>query len=55
MKIFEEIVHDQVSAFIKETVFLNDRQSDFFFLFFSICLDDPHLTNEHRTQDCIAS
>ena len=27
----------------------------FFFLFFSICLDVPHLTNEHRTQDCIAS
>ena len=27
----------------------------FFFNFFSICLDVPHLTNEHRTQDCIAS
>ena len=27
----------------------------FFFFFFSICLDVPHLTNEHRTQDCIAS
>ena len=27
----------------------------FFFFFFSIWLDDPHLTNEHRTQDCIAS
>ena len=26
-----------------------------FFFFFSICLDVPHLTNEHRTQDCIAS
>ena len=26
-----------------------------FFVFFSICLDVPHLTNEHRTQDCIAS
>ena len=29
----------------------------FFFFFFSssICLDVPHVTNEHRTQDCIAS
>ena len=27
----------------------------FFFFFFSIWLDVPHLTNEHRTQDCIAS
>ena len=26
-----------------------------FFLNFSIWLDVPHLTNEHRTQDCIAS
>ena len=25
------------------------------FFSFSICLDVPHLTNEHRTQDCIAS
>ena len=25
------------------------------FCFFSIWLDVPHLTNEHRTQDCIAS
>ena len=27
----------------------------FFFVFFSIWLDDPHLTNERRTQDYIAS
>ena len=27
---------------------------DFIYLF-SICLDVPHLTNEHRTQDYIAS
>ena len=27
----------------------------FFSFFFSICLDVPHLTNEHRTQDGIAS
>ena len=27
----------------------------FFLFFFSIWLDVPHLTNEHRTQDCIAS
>ena len=26
-----------------------------FFFSFSIWLDVPHLTNEHRTQDCIAS
>ena len=26
-----------------------------FFFFFSIWLDIPHLTNEHRTQDCIAN
>ena len=26
-----------------------------FFRFFSIWLDAPHLTNEHRTKDCIAS
>ena len=25
------------------------------YLFFSIWLNDQHLTNEHRTQDCIAS
>ena len=25
------------------------------FLFLSICLDVQHLTNEHRTQDCITS
>ena len=25
------------------------------FYFFPIWLDVPHLTNEHRTQDCIAS
>ena len=30
-------------------------RKSFFFLFFSIWLDVPHLTNEHRTQDCIAS
>ena len=29
MKIFEKIVHDQVSTFIKENAFLNDRQSGF--------------------------
>ena len=36
---------------------LQQELTDFFFFsfFFSICLDDPHLTNEHRTQDCIAS
>ena len=33
MKIFEKIVHDQVSAFIKESDFLNDRQSGFRKLF----------------------
>ena len=27
----------------------------FSLLFFPICLDVPHLTNENRTQDCIAS
>ena len=27
----------------------------FFFFFFLFVLDVPHLTNEHRTQDCIAS
>ena len=27
----------------------------FFFFFLSIWLDDPHLTNEHSAQDCIAS
>ena len=27
----------------------------FFFFLFSILLDVPHLTNEHRTQDCIAT
>ena len=26
-----------------------------FFIFFLFVLDVPHLTNEHRTQDCIAS
>ena len=33
MKIFEKIVHDQVSTFIKENSFLNDRQSGFRKLF----------------------
>ena len=35
-------------------VFKNSKLpiTDIFFL--SICLDVPHLTNEHRTQDCIA-
>ena len=33
MKIFEKIVHDQVSTFIKENTFLNDRQSGFRKLF----------------------
>ena len=32
-KIFEKIVHDQVSTFIKENTFLNDRQSGFRKLF----------------------
>ena len=27
MKIFEKIVHDQVSVFVKENSYLNDRQS----------------------------
>ena len=33
MKIFEKIVHDQVSTFIKENTFLNDRPSGFRKLF----------------------
>ena len=33
MKIFEKLVHDQVSTFIKENTFLNDRQSGFRKLF----------------------
>ena len=33
MRIFEKIVHDQVSTFIKENTFLNDRQSGFRKLF----------------------
>ena len=33
MKIFGKIVHDQVSTFIKENTFLNDRQSGFRKLF----------------------
>ena len=33
MKIFEKIVHDQVSTFIKENTFLNDTQSGFRKLF----------------------
>ena len=33
MKVFEKIVHDQVPAFIKESEFLNDRQSGFRKLF----------------------
>ena len=33
MKIFEKIVYDQVSTFIKENTFLNDRQSGFRKLF----------------------
>ena len=33
MKIFEKIVHDQVSEFIKESKFLSDRQSGFRKLF----------------------
>ena len=33
MKIFEKIVHDHVSTFIKENTFLNDRQSGFRKLF----------------------
>ena len=37
------------------TCHVNDRKAIFFFFFFSIWLDDPHLTNEHRTQDCSAS
>ena len=33
MKMFEKTVHDQASAFIKESEFLNDRQSGFRKLF----------------------
>ena len=33
MKIFEKIVHDQVSVFVKENSYLNDRQSGFRKLF----------------------
>ena len=33
MKIFEKIVHDQVSEFIKESEILSDRQSGFTRLF----------------------
>ena len=29
MKFFEKIVHDQVSVFVKENSYLNDRQSGF--------------------------
>ena len=48
----------------KKILMENIKESDFYvesygesccFFFFSICLDVPHLTNEHRTQDCIAS
>ena len=33
MKFFEKIVHDQVSVFVKENSYLNDRQSGFRKLF----------------------
>ena len=33
INIFEKIVHDQVSTFIKDNTFLNDRQSGFIKLF----------------------
>ena len=41
----------------KETEIEKNDPDELFFSFFflSIWLDDPHLTNEHRTQDCIAN
>ena len=33
----------------------SDKKKSSFFFFFLFVLDVPHLTNEHRTQDCIAS
>ena len=40
---------------LKEKPDLQKNQFVNFFFLFSIWLDDPHLTNEHRTQDCIAN
>ena len=48
--IYAKIRSNTSFAYIK-----NIERSIAFFLFFSICLDVPHLTNEHITQDCIAS
>ena len=49
MKIFEKIVHDKVSAFIKEIDFLNDRQSDIRKLFSTttVVLDVSETILEH--------
>ena len=41
------------NVFFSSTTDLYYKNSIFFS--FSIWLDVPHLTNEHRTQDCIAS
>ena len=40
MKMFEKIVHDQISVFVKENSYLNDRQSGFRKLFSEIILEE---------------
>ena len=51
-----ELISEQWLFFLFESRFGFYVEEVFFFSFFFLfVLDVPHLTNEHRTQDCIAS
>ena len=43
----------KISSEIKH--YYNQSNKIFKIFFFSICLDVPHLTNEHRTHQCTTS
>ena len=52
-KIFEKCIYNSLYSYLESN---NILSKSFFFLFsFLFVLDVPHLTKEHRTQDCIAS
>ena len=67
-KLFQQVLHAQIKSNLanedigepaaqRQILFSKGQEAVKvkYFLFFSIWLDVPHLTNEHRTQDCIAS
>ena len=47
--------YNQTSPILMSHTSYLSKRNTYLYTFFLNWLDDPHLTNEHRTQDCIAS